>query len=118
RPTAAWVRKKLAMRGGETDRAISIHESPLQDLGLRIGLALGHLGNLDCDILLTPRGPFILDLNPRFRGGYPFSHAARANLPAILLAWAQERAPDPTWFKVQAGVSIAKCDRLVVLDPE
>ena len=58
---------------------------------------------------------YVLDLNPRFGGGYPFSHAAGANLPAALLAWASNAAPDPTWLEARPDVRVGKCDRLVVV---
>ena len=56
----------------------------------------------------------MLELNPRFGGGYPFSHAAGADLPAALIAWASGKEPDPRWLRIRPGVMSAKCDRLVV----
>ncbi len=114
RHVATFIKRKLAMRAGETDRAETVDQPALRDLGARIGTALGHVGNLDCDVFLTPDGPRVLEMNPRFGGGYPFSHEAGANLPAVLLAWAANRTPDPTWLRMMPGVRSAKCDRLVI----
>jgi hypothetical protein len=55
-------------------------------------------------------------MNPRFGGGYPFSHLAGANLPAVLLAWANREQPDPEWLKVQPNITSSKCDGLVIVD--
>jgi hypothetical protein len=55
----------------------------------------------------------VLELNPRFGGGYPFSHAAGANLPAALVAWALGDVPAASWLTVRSDVASAKCDRLV-----
>jgi carbamoyl-phosphate synthase large subunit len=52
-------------------------------------------------------------MNPRFGGGYPFSHVAGANLPAALIAWVKGETPDTSWLKVNKGVRSSKCDRLV-----
>lgn len=109
-----FVKRKLAMRAGETDRAETVDDPILERLGAQIGQALRHVGNLDCDVFLTPQGPRVLELNPRFGGGYPFSHVAGANVPAALLAWADGRYPEPHWLKVRPGVRAAKCDRLVL----
>ncbi|MDY0169946.1 MAG: ATP-grasp domain-containing protein [Thermoguttaceae bacterium] len=108
-----FVKRKLAMRAGETDRAETVDHPGLADVGTRIGRALRHIGNLDCDVFLTPDGPRVLEMNPRFGGGYPFSHVAGANLPAALLAWAENRTPDTAWLQVEPGIRTAKCDRLV-----
>jgi carbamoyl-phosphate synthase large subunit len=55
----------------------------------------------------------VLELNPRFGGGYPFTHRAGANLPAALIAWAAGETIDPRWLVMQPDVATAKCDRLV-----
>ncbi len=110
---AVFVKQKLAMRAGETDRAITVHNKALEGVGWTIGHALEHIGNLDCDVFLTEQGPRVLELNPRFGGGYPFSHEAGANIPAALIAWAEGRAPNPEWLRVTPGRTFSKCDRLV-----
>jgi carbamoyl-phosphate synthase large subunit len=108
-----FVKKKLAMRAGETDKAETVDEPVLREIGARIAARLRHVGNLDCDVFMTPDGPAVLELNPRFGGGYPFSHVAGANLPAAFLAWVERRTPDPAWLRVTPGIIAAKCDRLV-----
>ena len=49
-----------------------------------------------------------MELNPRFGGGYPFSHAAGANVPSALIAWRRGLAPKPEWLRVRPGVLSAK----------
>jgi carbamoyl-phosphate synthase large subunit len=113
RYVTTFIKRKLSMRAGETDRAITIHDPQLEALGEQIGQALGHVGNLDCDVILGNDGPQVLELNPRFGGSYPFSHLAGANLPAALLAWARGETPRPEWLRVRENITSAKCDRLV-----
>lgn len=112
-----FVKRKLAMRAGETDRAATVEHAPLAALGRRLGEALRHVGNLDCDVFADGERLSVLELNPRFGGGYPFSHAAGANLPAALIAWALGQSPAPGWLEVRPGVASAKCDRLVPISP-
>lgn len=109
------VRRKLGMRAGETDRAVTCHDPELEALGERIGRLLGHVGNLDCDVIRGPESFGILDMNPRFGGGYPFVHVAGANLPAALIAWATGREPEPAWLRCQPGVTSCKYDSLLVV---
>lgn len=113
---ATLCKEKIAMRAGETDKAVSVCNGRLEELGARLGSALNHVGNLDVDVLSGPEGDFVIDMNPRFGGGYPFSHAAGADVPAALLAWAEGKPARPEWLRVAPGVASAKCDRLVVVD--
>jgi carbamoyl-phosphate synthase large subunit len=113
RYVTTFVKRKLLMRAGETDRAVTVDRPDLMAVGATIGARFGHVANMDCDCFVTDEGPVVLEINPRFGGGYPFSHAAGANLPAALLAWATGADPQPEWLTVAPGVASAKCDRLV-----
>ncbi|MBD2387488.1 ATP-grasp domain-containing protein [Cylindrospermum sp. FACHB-282] len=108
-----FVKRKLAMRAGETDRAITVRDETLENLGAKIGHKLGHIANLDCDVIVNSQGFYVIEMNPRFGGGYPFSHMAGANLPAALIAWFNGETADMGWLKVEANVMSSKCDRLV-----
>ena len=106
-------KRKLSMRAGETDRAITVHDARLEALGKQLGETLSHVGNLDCDVIVGKHGPVVLEMNPRFGGSYPFAHQAGANLPATLIAWARGETPQPEWLQVRENITSAKCDRLV-----
>jgi|ERR1700719_706032 len=110
-----FVKRKVAMRAGETDRAITVRDESLEKVGEAIGRKLGHIGMLDCDAIVTEGACHVLDLNPRFGGGYPFSHMAGANLPAALIAWANGEQPDANWLMVEPNVMTCKCDKLVTV---
>lgn len=110
---ATFVKRKLAMRAGETDRAITELRPDLIELGRRIGCSLGHVGNLDCDVFADGDRLFLLEINPRFGGGYPFSASAGADVPGALLAWAAGRTAPSGWANIRDGVASSKCDRLV-----
>ena len=111
-----FVRCKLAMRAGETDRAVTVADDALHTLGADLGRRLGHRGNLDCDVFVDGGRASVLELNPRFGGGYPFSHAAGADVPAALLAWARGREARAGWLSLRPGVVSSKCDHLVSTD--
>jgi carbamoyl-phosphate synthase large subunit len=111
---AVLPRRKLSMRAGETDKAVTCEDARLVELGRRLSQGLRHVGGMDCDVIDSPDGLYVLDLNPRFGGGYPFSHAAGANLPAALLAWARAQQPRPEWLQQRPGVMSAKYDMVAV----
>jgi carbamoyl-phosphate synthase large subunit len=117
RHAGALVRRKLAMRAGNTDRAVTVHDPALERVGRLIGERLGHVGSLDCDLIVARNGCRVIDLNPRFGGGYPFSHVAGANVPAALIAWANDEEADPAWLRCRPGVLSAKYDSVTIIDP-
>lgn len=74
------IKKKLAMRSGETDAAITVKNEYLRKIGESLSMSLKHIGNLDVDVLYDNKKAYVLELNARFGGGYPFTHASGANL--------------------------------------
>lgn len=115
RHVCTFVKRKLRMWAGQTDRAVSVADHRLEMLGRLIGEKLGHVGMLDCDVFATEKDAWVIDLNPRIGGGYPFSHIAGANFPAALIAWVNGREPDPRWLQIEPGVTASRCDRFIVL---
>lgn len=107
------VKEKIGMRSGETDRAKTVAMPLLEAAGRKIGEGLAHVGNMDCDAFIVDGEPVILEMNPRFGGGYPFSQMAGANIPAALLAWRANEEPDAEWLRVDHDVASAKNDVLV-----
>lgn len=78
-------KRKLSMRSGETDGAIVIQNEQLSELSHKVSKLLKHIGNLDMDVLYNENTFYVLELNARFGGGYPFSHLAGANFPKLLI---------------------------------
>lgn len=106
------LKKKLAMRAGETDKAVTVHSDRLYAYAKAIGDALGHIGNLDCDFLERDGEFYLLEMNSRFGGGYPFSHEAGANLVKALLQ-SIDGENDKISINYKTGLTFAKCDVLV-----
>ncbi|MBZ5603496.1 MAG: ATP-grasp domain-containing protein [Acidobacteriia bacterium] len=113
---ATLVRRKLAMRAGNTDRAVTVGDPYLESLGRMLSQHMRHVGSVDCDVMVGEGGRYVLDVNPRLGGGYPFSHMAGANLPAALVAWAEGAEPDPAWLRYREGVTSSKYDGVAVAD--
>lgn len=113
RNVQVYAKEKLAMRAGETDKSVLRDKPDLEEMGSRIGNALGHIGNVDCDIFEKEGKYYLLELNPRFGGGYPFSQISGANYPAAILAWLDNRDFDFSTFRKVYDQPYAKCDTLI-----
>lgn len=108
-----FVRQKLQMRSGETDKAVSVIDQRFEEIGRTIGKNLKHIGNLDCDVFEHEGELYVLELNPRFGGGYPFSHEAGMNTAAAYIAWLQGKKGIEEFNKYKENIMFSKCDRLL-----
>ena len=112
---ASFPKRKLAMRAGETDKSLSVADERFQEIGAKIGSALKHVGNLDCDIFEVNGELYVLELNPRFGGGYPFTHESGGNIVAVLIEWLHNRNDISGLLNFQPGQAFSKCDRLMAV---
>lgn len=114
---AVSVKQKLAMRAGETDKAVTVDLPEVREMGSTIGRNLRHIGNLDVDIMQRANGDYcVLELNPRFGGGYPFSYEAGVNMPLAIIKWLKGESVDSALLQPQYGRTFAKNDYLVSVD--
>lgn len=108
------VKQKLAMRAGETDKAVTVDLPEVREMGRKIGEALGHIGNLDVDIMQRADGAYcVLELNPRFGGGFPFSYEAGVNFPKALIQMIKGESFDPQKLAPEYGRMFSKNDYLM-----
>jgi carbamoyl-phosphate synthase large subunit len=55
----------------------------------------------------------VLELNPRFGGGYPFSYEAGANMPKAILNWLKGEQVESSLLIPEIGKMYSKNDYLV-----
>lgn len=71
-----FTKKKLKMRAGETDKAVSFKDPELFELIERFVTEAGYRGQIDIDIFSIDGKYYISEVNPRFGGGYPHAYEA------------------------------------------
>ncbi|PXX97498.1 ATP-grasp domain-containing protein [Halomonas sp. LBP4] len=100
------VKRKLAMRSGETDMAITEDNAEVKQVAESLGSILRHRGNLDIDIMVesSTQIPTVIEFNARFGGGYPFSHLAGADFPSVLVRLASRLLVGQEFFGYKVGV--------------
>lgn len=110
------VKMKLAMRAGETDKARTVDNPEIRKIGATLGKALKHIGNLDVDVFEEDGNYYVLELNPRFGGGFPFSYEAGVNFPKAIIEWLKGNEINNSILTPRYNKTFAKCDYLVNVD--
>ena len=74
-----FTKKKLVMRAGETDKAVSFKDEKLFVLIEKFVKESGYRGQIDIDIFDIDGEYYISEVNPRFGGGYPHAYECGCN---------------------------------------
>ena len=74
-----FTKKKIKMRAGETDKAVSFKDEMLFELIERFVKQVGYRGQIDIDIFEIGGNYYISEVNPRFGGGYPHAYESGAD---------------------------------------
>lgn len=80
-----FIKKKILMRAGETDKSVSIKNDKLFELVKRFVKELGFIGQIDIDIFEKNGEFYISEVNPRFGGGYPHAYECGCNFPKYMI---------------------------------
>ena len=80
-----FTKKKIKMRAGETDKAVSFKEPELFEIIERFVKEAGYRGQIDIDIFDINGKYYISEVNPRFGGGYPHAYEAGCNHMKMIL---------------------------------
>jgi carbamoyl-phosphate synthase large subunit len=113
RPISVFCKRKLAMRAGETDKAVSTDNKVLIEFGLKIVRNLRLFGPADLDVRMGKDGPKLLEVNPRFGGGYPCAHLCGANFPGKLLALCSGKKLKSDIGSCPEGIYMFKQDEII-----
>jgi carbamoyl-phosphate synthase large subunit len=109
----SYARIKKAMRAGETDRAQSVVDERFSKIAKKIGKATRHIGIMDCDFFLKNDTIYFLEMNPRFGGGYPFSHQAGVHIPGMYVEWSKGNTEISKYDNYRPDLVFSKCERIV-----
>ena len=80
-----FTKKKLKMRAGETDKAISFKDERLFELIEKFVGEAGFSGQIDIDIFEIEGEYYISEVNPRFGGGYPHAYESGADHMSLII---------------------------------
>lgn len=80
-----FTKKKILMRAGETDKAVSFKDPALFELIEKFVLEAGYRCQIDIDIFEINGQYYISEVNPRFGGGYPHAYESGCDHMKLIL---------------------------------
>lgn len=79
-----FVKEKIKMRAGETDKAVSLIDGKLFKIIEDFVKKLGVVGPIDIDVFNVNGEYYISEVNPRFGGGYLLAYECGENFPKYI----------------------------------
>lgn len=79
--TSLFVKEKIKMRAGETDKSVSVKDEGLFTQIVDFVEKAGFRGMIDIDIFKISDTYYFSEVNPRFGGGYPHAFECGVNMP-------------------------------------
>ena len=83
--TDIFVKEKLRMRAGETEKSVSVINEKIYDLIKKTVTLFGFRGPIDMDLFEMDGEFYVSEVNPRFGGGYPHAYLCGVDFPARIL---------------------------------
>lgn len=81
-----FIKEKIHMRAGETDKSISIHNEKIEALIKKLVQKTKFVGPIDIDCFEYKGEYYISEINPRFGGGYPHAFESGCNFMSYILS--------------------------------
>jgi carbamoyl-phosphate synthase large subunit len=82
-------RRRLRTMSGESIQGVTLDDADVKDWILRVLQVIsnmGAIGPVTLQAFLTHDGPILIEINPRFGGGFPLAQAAGGHYPEWLIA--------------------------------
>lgn len=111
-----FTKKKLVMRAGETDKAISFANQELFDLVEKFVMESGFSGQIDIDIFEKNGVYYVSEVNPRFGGGYPHAYVCGADHMTLIKNNLQGKANEKKIGNYETGKVMMKYNEIMIVD--
>lgn len=114
--TSVFVKKKIKMRAGETDKSVSYKDEGLFSLIQNFVEKCGFCGMIDIDLFQINGTWYLSEVNPRFGGGYPHAFACGVNMPAQVLHNLAGKENPVTIGDYKEGICMMKYNEIAIAD--
>lgn len=116
RCTSIFVKEKIKMRAGETDKSVSVKDGALFSLIEKFVEKCGFCGMIDIDIFKIGGTYYISEVNPRFGGGYPHAYECGVNMPEQVIRNLRGEENRDSIGCYRAGICMMKYNEVMIRD--
>ena len=109
-----FTKKKLKMRAGETDKAVSFQDEKLFALIEQFVKVAGYNGQIDIDIFDVNGEYYISEVNPRFGGGYPHAFESGADHMKLIVNNLEGKANECVIGQYENGTYMMKYNEVMM----
>lgn len=114
--TSLFVKEKIKMRAGETDKSVSVKDEGLFKQIVEFVEAAGFKGMIDIDIFKIGDTYYFSEVNPRFGGGYPHAYECGVNMPKQVLNNLAGKENTITIGDYKEGIIMMKYNEVMIKD--
>jgi len=114
KPVSIFIKRKIKMRAGETDKAVTVYDIKMIEFIKKIIKTLGLYGPGDIDLFKRGNEYIVMEINPRFGGGYPMSHAVGAEFPEKIIKLVNGEPLEPDLIRYPNNVVMMKQYEIVI----
>lgn len=111
-----FAKKKLVMRAGETDKAISFTDEKLFEQVERFVKENGFRGQIDIDIFEKDGIYYFSEVNPRFGGGYPHAYVCGADHMTLIKNNLEGKVNEKHIGEYEVGKVMMKYNEIMLVD--
>ncbi|MEN3769005.1 ATP-grasp domain-containing protein [Priestia megaterium] len=112
---STFIKEKLKMRAGETDKSVSIKDEKLFELIKNFVKKAGFKGIIDIDVFKVDGEYYISEVNPRFGGGYPHAYESGVNVPEMIIKNLNGNVNKDIIGKYEEGIYMLKYNDMKIL---
>lgn len=109
-----FTKKKLLMRAGETDKAVSFKDPKLVQLIEKFIREFSFRGPIDIDIFDIEGTYYISEVNPRFGGGYPHAYECGVNHMRMIVKNLEGKKNDIKIGEYEEGIYMMKFNEVLM----
>ena len=115
--TSIFLKKKIKMRAGETDKSVSVIDENIFKQIIYFSETIGYRGMIDIDLFHDEENDiwYLSEVNPRFGGGYPHAYACGVNIPRQIIRNLKGEANPVRIGDYKEGVYMLKYNETVIL---